>query len=94
MKSDFNFTLSALAPGSEAVVVSLDAVGPMLRRLQDLGLVPGTRVRAIRRAPLGDPSIYELRGFRLCLRRSECLQVQVRAHDEMPDEAEDEGAIA
>jgi ferrous iron transport protein A len=78
MKTDFNFALSEMAPGSEAIVVSLDATGPIGRRLQDLGLLPGTHVRAIRRAPLGDPSIYELRGYRLCLRKSECAQVRVR----------------
>ena len=87
MKMDFNSTLSALAPGTKAVVVSLDASGPIGRRLQDLGLLPGTPVRAIRRAPLGDPSIYELRGYRLCLRRSECEQVKVRivGDSEVPD---------
>ena len=49
-----------------------------LRRLLDLGLLPGTPVRALRRAPLGDPGVYELRGYRLCLRRSESDRVQVR----------------
>jgi Fe2+ transport system protein FeoA len=92
MKTDFNFPLSAMTPGSEAVIVSLDAAGPIGRRLQDLGLLPGTRVQLIRRAPLGDPSIYELRGYRLCLRRSECAQVMVRAvalpKDEAPETSE------
>lgn len=37
-------------------------------RLRDLGFVPGTRVKVVRRAPLGDPIEIELRGYRLCLR--------------------------
>lgn len=78
MKMDFNLSLSELTPGSAGVVVSVDASGPIGRRLEDLGLLPGTRVRAIRRAPLGDPAIYELRGYQLCLRRSECARVTVR----------------
>jgi len=49
------------------------------RRLLDLGFVPGTRVRVVRRAPLGDPTLYELRGTQLCLRRSEAARVRVRA---------------
>jgi ferrous iron transport protein A len=81
MKTDFNFPLSALAPGTDAVIVALTASGPMMRRLQDLGLLPGTRVRAIRRAPLGDPTVYELRGYRLCLRLRESDKVVVRASD-------------
>lgn len=52
-----------------------DAIG---ERLLDLGLVPGTAVAVLRRAPLGDPSVYELRGYQLCLRRSEAERVRVR----------------
>ena len=52
--------------------------GPVDERLRDLGLLPGTLVRALRRAPLGDPTEYELRGYRLCLRRSEGARVRVR----------------
>jgi len=85
MKTDFNLELSELAPGSEAIVVSVDTDGPIGGRLQDLGLLPGTHVRAIRRAPLGDPAVYELRGYRLCLRRNECRRVLVRSADTVED---------
>ncbi len=79
--ADPALTLDALPPGSTAVV---DAVGgqggasAIEQRLRDLGLVPGTSVRVLRRAPLGDPTEYELRGYRLCLRRSEAARVRVR----------------
>ena len=70
--------LSELSPGQEATIVSVDDTGPVGRRLLDLGLLPGTHVRALRHAPLGDPGVYELRGYRLCLRRSESQRVRVR----------------
>ncbi len=70
--------LSDLSPGQEATIVTVDDTGPVGRRLLDLGLLPGTHVRALRHAPLGDPGVYELRGYRLCLRRSESERVQVR----------------
>ncbi len=35
-------------------------------------------MRALHRAPLGDPTLYEVRGTQLCLRRSEARRVQVR----------------
>ena len=41
-------------------------------------MLPGTRIRVIRRAPMGDPVVYELRGYRLCLRRTEAAHVFVR----------------
>ena len=71
-------SLRELPPGTDAVVVSIDAAGAVGRRLLDLGLLPGTSVRVLRRAPLGDPSVYELRGYRLCLRSTETERVIVR----------------
>lgn len=41
------------------------------RRLAELGFVPGTEVRMVRRAPFGDPIEIELRGYRVCLRREQ-----------------------
>ena len=40
---------------------------------------PLVAVVVIRRAPLGDPVEYELRGCRICLRRSEAERIRVRA---------------
>ena len=71
-------TLDTLALGETAIVEGLEGDGPVEQRLRDLGLVPGTQVRALRRAPLGDPTEYELRGYRLCLRRTEGARVRVR----------------
>ncbi len=76
--------LSELPPGQDAVVGAIDASGPIGRRLLDLGLLPGTPVRALRRAPLGDPGVFELRGYRLCLRRSESSRVRLRARSHTP----------
>ena len=89
MKSDFNsggaagtaagLRLCDLDPGGEAVVVDVDCQGPVGRRLLDLGLLPETHVKLLRRAPLGDPILFELRGYRLCLRGVDAARVRVRA---------------
>ena len=71
-------SLSGLLPNQEAIIVAVDDSGPIGRRLLELGLLPGTPIRALRQAPLGDPGVYELRGYRLCLRRTESDRVQVR----------------
>lgn len=70
--------LARLRVGSLAVVDAVESGSPVTRRLLDLGFVPGTRVRVLRRAPLGDPTLYELRGTQLCLRRTEAERVRVR----------------
>jgi len=70
-------SLADLEPGAGARVSAVDAGSPIGRRLLDLGFVPGTEVRVVRRAPLGDPIEYELRGTRLCLRRTEARRIRV-----------------
>jgi Fe2+ transport system protein FeoA len=70
--------LPDLQPGARAVVARVDGDGSLGQRLLDLGFVPETRVTVVRRAPLGDPIEYELRGYRVCLRRSEGARVLVK----------------
>ena len=35
----------------------------------------------LRRAPLGDPVIYEIRGYRVCLRSADAARVRVRVRE-------------
>ncbi|GBD25352.1 Fe(2+) transport protein A [bacterium HR30] len=51
-------------------------------RLLDLGFVPGTRLKIVRRAPLGDPIEIEIRGTRLCFRRRQLRGLRVVVEDE------------
>jgi ferrous iron transport protein A len=70
-------SLAALGPGSVAVIVDIDRASPEGQRLLDLGFVPNTRIEVLKRAPLGDPMVYDLRGYRLCLRRTDADRVRV-----------------
>jgi len=70
--------LSALAPDQTGQVIHVDADDARGRRLLDLGFLPGTSLRVVRRAPLGDPVLYELRGYRVSLRRDDAQYVHVR----------------
>ena len=70
--------LSQLTPGQAGVIVAVDSDSPGGRRLMDLGFLVGTPIAMVRRAPLGDPIQFQLRGCNLCLRRSEASRVRVR----------------
>jgi ferrous iron transport protein A len=70
--------LADLPVGESGVILSIDLTTAIGRRLGDLGFLPGTDVRVLSRAPLGDPTVYELRGTRLCLRRSEASRIEVQ----------------
>jgi len=71
--------LSELRPGESGTVIEVDSSSPIAQRLLDLGLLPHTRVRAQRRAPLGDPMVFEFRGYRLCLREAEAARVRIKS---------------
>jgi Fe2+ transport system protein FeoA len=42
-----------------------------------MGLTPGTYIKVVRFAPLGDPMDVEVRGYHLSLRRHEASQVSL-----------------
>jgi len=71
-------SLCQIEIGTTAIVDRVEASPAIARRLSDLGFIPGTPVTPIRRAPLGDPGVYEIRGVQYCLRRSEAGTIQVR----------------
>lgn len=72
-------TLADLAPGEEARVTGLSVAcrGPQRRRLLDLGVVPGTVVRAEMSSATGDPVAYLIRGALVALRREQAEWVTV-----------------
>ena len=70
--------LAELAAGTAGTVTAFRGEHADTKRLRELGLVAGTRVRVLRWAPLGDPLEIELRGYRLSLRRAEAELVEVQ----------------
>lgn len=71
-------TLSDLRPRQSAVVEGFSSHGAPLLRLQEQGVVTGSEVEFIRKAPLGDPLEIRLENSHLTLRRSEAAQIRVR----------------
>ena len=70
-------TLDRLPIGSSAVVHHVGCDRPVARRLMEMGLLPGTRIETVRRAPLGDPLKIRLRGYLLSLRLADAAHVQL-----------------
>jgi len=70
-------TLDRLEPDESGRIARIEGDLPVARRLMELGLVPGTRVRVVRRAPFGDPIELVVRGAHLSLRRSEARLIHV-----------------
>jgi ferrous iron transport protein A len=78
----FAASLDQLSRHQSAVITGYDASLPKScrERFEDLGLLPETVIQRERRAPLGDPIVYRVRGTLLCLRRSEACHIRIRPH--------------
>lgn len=63
--------LSQLPTGHRGPVAQLEGSRALRRRLMELGLLPGTPVRLVRRMRHGDLLEVEVRGCHLSLRRRE-----------------------
>ena len=63
--------------GSSGRIRALPEGLPSLARLREMGLLPGTELKFIRRAPLGDPLEFAVRGALLSLRGTEAALIEV-----------------
>lgn len=69
--------LACLFPGDRALVQRVHGAPDFARRMCELGLVPGTEIRMIRRAPFGDPLEFVVRGTHFSIRRDEAEGIRV-----------------
>jgi len=69
--------LSELEPGDFGEVSKVLGSGFTRRRILDMGLVKGTGVKIVRKAPLGDPVEIEIRDYNLTLRKLEAENIWV-----------------
>ena len=67
------------------IIKTVAAQGELGRRIRDIGLIPGTEVTVIGRAPQKDPVALRLKGFTLTLRNSEADFITV----ELPEDGLD-----
>lgn len=70
-------TLADLPIATDAVVQGFLGSKPSLTRLRELGLVPGTKVRVVRRALFGEPIEILLRGSSVAMRNSDAAFIEV-----------------
>lgn len=71
--------LSDLARGQKAIVLDFHNDNPALRRrLLDMGITKGVIIEIKKVAPLGDPVDILLRGYELCIRKSDMRSIDIR----------------
>ncbi len=71
--------LAMLKPGEQGRIIKMGAVGPLKRRLMDMGVLVGEAVRVEKVAPLGDPIEVIIKNYHLSLRKKEAAEIEVEA---------------
>ncbi len=69
--------LHLLRPGQRATITRINGASALRRRLIEMGIVRGEMIQTERRAPLGDPIEYLVKGYHLALRKEEASQIEV-----------------
>jgi len=73
--------LSMVSPGEQVQVVSIGAGWGIQRRLADMGLTPGLKIRVVRSQRHG-AVVLDVRGSRLALGRGLARRIMVRLEGE------------
>lgn len=77
--------LRELAIGQSAIIKKVGGEGVLRQHFLDMGMVPGTRLKLVKLAPMGDPMEFRLRGYQLTLRLADAEQILC----EITEEAEE-----
>ena len=74
-------TLNMVEPGSEVEIVKIFACLPLRRRLVEMGLMKGAKIKVQRIAPLGDPMEIKIKGYNLTIRKRDAVHIIVSKLD-------------
>jgi ferrous iron transport protein A len=76
-------TLREVPIGQTARVVRLHGIGPVKRRIMDMGITKGQLVHVLRVAPLGDPMEITVRNYELSIRKADAEMIEVELVEEV-----------
>ena len=70
-------TLKDLPVGQEALITKLGGNGELRQHFLYMGLIPGTLIKKIKLAPMGDPVEIDVSGYELTLRLSDSQKINI-----------------
>ena len=78
-------TLKDLQTGEAARIIKVGGNGELRQHFLDMGVIPGTTVKKIRLAPMGDPASFDINGYELTMRLDDAQKIQVEPSDDRTD---------
>lgn len=85
--------LSELHMGERGVIVKIYGNGGFRKRIVEMGFIKGKTVEAVSDAPLHDPIVYKVIGYKVSLRREEAKMVEVIGETEAAEHEKQHGGI-
>ncbi|MGN1333626.1 MAG: ferrous iron transport protein B [Anaerovoracaceae bacterium] len=72
-------SLNEIEVGQEARIKEILSSGSMRRRLLDIGLIKGTKIKCVGKSPAGDPLAFYIRGAVIAIREEDCRNIIAEA---------------
>ena len=83
-------TLRDLEVGKSAIITAVGGEGVLRQHFLDMGVIPGTEVKLMKYAPMGDPMELMLHGYTLTLRLADAQKIEIVPLEEEVVELEPE----
>ncbi len=71
-------TIDDLKIGQTGTISQVGGEGALRLRFLDMGLIPGTKVKLRKVAPMGDPIQIQVRGYELTIRREDARKITLK----------------
>ncbi|WP_195999460.1 ferrous iron transport protein A [Clostridium sp. 1001271B_151109_B4] len=70
-------TLKDVKCGQTVKVKKVEGIGPIRRRIMDMGITKGSEIYVRKVAPLGDPIEINIRGYELSIRKFDAEMIVI-----------------
>lgn len=74
--------LNELQTGKSARIISVGGTGALRQHFLDMGMIPGTTVKTVKYAPMGDPVEVRINGYELTLRIADAAEIEITPVEE------------
>ena len=69
--------LAQINIGESCKILKIGSLGPLKRRLMDMGVLVGENIKVEKLAPMGDPIEITVKSYKLSLRKKEAEKIDV-----------------
>ena len=78
--------LSTLKPGQQGTITKIGGDKISRLRYMEMGLVNGETIVVLKKAPLGDPVQYRIRGYYISMRQDDAAKIMVKPQNGTHDD--------